>query len=319
MCRKPLPRRPAPFQDELLSSWIARLADATYCSVSELCRYLGLAQERPPETQSDLAGVDIDRFCATLRLPPLQLGSMLLQRRAEFPVECISWSDFQNCPACARNQPGISLRHWRFAWSLQCEVCGSELVPLRGDTEGLAQLPCRLRRRAQEGARCLGVVYRQGNVHSGRRMDLTLQVAGVLMPKFRHGALFSQGCLDRFEILAAIDIGMTRPLLAVALVMRNDRTIERRFRAAFPHKRKLVNRLAGLAGDLPFLGVGSGENHKGRSKTHLTYDSASPQPEYLAAARLAITQLGATADRGELLRHAERILQSVRRRPVDIQ
>ena len=150
-------------------------------------------------------------------------------------------------------------------------------------------------------------------------MDLTLQVAGVIAPELRHGALFSQGRLDRFKALAAIDIGMTRPLLAVALLMKNDPTVERRFRAAFPHERKLVNRLASLAGDLPLLGVGSKENHKGRSKRHPTYISASPQPEYLAAAKLAIIQLGANADRGELLRYAESILQSARQRPVDIQ
>ncbi len=67
-------------------------------------------------------------------------------------------------------------------------------------------------------------------------MDLTLQVAGVIAPELRHGALFSQGRLDRFKALAAIAIGMTRPLLAVALLMKNDPTMERRFRAAFPHR-----------------------------------------------------------------------------------
>jgi len=84
--RKPLPRRPAPYQDELLSSWIARLANANFCSVPELCRYLEIGQDRPPETQSDLAGVRIDSFCATSRLPPLQIGSTLLQRQTDFTV-----------------------------------------------------------------------------------------------------------------------------------------------------------------------------------------------------------------------------------------
>lgn len=319
MTRKPLPRRPAPFQDELLSSWIARLAQANYCSVPELCRYLGLAQERPPETQSDLAGVDIGGFCATIRLPPEELDSMLIQRRADFPIECISWSDFQNCPACARKQPGISLRHWRFAWSMQCEVCGSELSPVRRDPAVHVHLPTRLRSRATGGAKRLMLANRHGDRHAGGRMSLTLQASGVLAPELRHGVLFSQSRLDRFKALAAIDIGMTRPLLAVALLMKNDPNAVRRFRAAFPHKRKLVNRLASLAGDLPLLGVGSQENHKGGSKRCNTYISASPQPKYLEAAKLAIIQLGANADRGELLRYAESILQSARQRPVDIQ
>lgn len=318
MSRKPLPRRPAPFQDELLSSWITRLSDANYCSVAELCRYLGLALEHPPETLSELAGVDIDRFCATLRLPAAELDSMLLQRRAEFPVECVSWSDFQHCPACARKQPGISLRHWRFAWSMHCEVCGSELAPLHGNPEGLAQLPSRLRRRAQEGASRLRIVYRQGNVHSGRRMDLTLQVAGVLAPEIRYGTLFSQNRIDRFKILAAINLGMTRPLLVTALVLKNDPASKTRLRAAFPHKRKLVDRTASLVSDLPILDGGGREIHNDRSKRQPSYITASPRPEFLAAARQAVTKLGVTADRGELLRHAENILQDARRQPVDI-
>ncbi|MCX7561443.1 hypothetical protein OS190_17905 [Sulfitobacter sp. F26204] len=150
-------------------------------------------------------------------------------------------------------------------------------------------------------------------------MDLTLQASGVLAPELRHGALFSQNRIDRFKALATIDIGMTRPLLAIALLMKNDPTLERRFRAAFPHRRKLVDRLASLAGDLRNLRVWSGDNLKGQPKRHPTYISASPQPEYLAAAKLAIIQLGANADRVELLRYAESILQSARQRPVDIQ
>lgn len=319
MTYKPLPRRPAPYQDELLSNWIARLADANFCSAPELCRYLGLDQERPLETQSELAGVDRDRFCAMLRLLPAELDRMLLRRRAEFPVECISWSDFQHCPACTQKVSGISLRHWRYAWSLQCEVCGSELSPVRRDQAAHVHLPTRLRTRAKEGAKWLKLANRHGDRHAGRRMDLTLQASGVLAPELRQGALFSQNRIDRFKALAAIDIGMTQPLLAVALVMKNDPTLERRFRAAFPHRRKLVDGLASLAGDLRILGAWSGDNLEGQPKRQPLCISASPQPEYLAAAKLAIIQLGANADRGELLKYADSILQSVRQRSVDIQ
>jgi len=310
--RKPLPRRPAPYPDELLSSWIARLADANFCSVPEFCRYLGLDQERPPETQSDLAGVDINRFCATLRLPPLQLGSMLLQRWTEFPVECISWSDFQNCPTCARNQPGISLRHWRFAWSMRCEVCGSELSRLHGNPEVLAHLPNRLRRRAQEGAARLRVAYQLGNVHSGRRMDLTLQVAVVIAPELRHGALFSQNRIDRFKALAAINLGMTRPLLAAALTMKSDRVGETKLRIAFPHKRKLVDRLARLAEILPSQRSREGGSPKTQSRTNCAGTAHTPRQEYLQAARRAIDQLGENAERSNLLKCAAKFLESAR-------
>lgn len=51
------------------------------------------------------------------------------------------------------------------------------------------------------------------------------------------------------------------------------------------------------------------------------YKSARPnvaRPEYLAAAKQAISQLGETADRVELLRYAEKILETARQQPVDI-
>ncbi|WP_161489461.1 TniQ family protein [Aquicoccus porphyridii] len=312
MNRKPLPRRPAPFQDELLSSWITRLADANYCSVPELCRYLGLAQERPPETLTDLIGVDTDRFCATLRLPPEELDSMLIQRRAEFPIECISWSNFQHCSVCAHKVPRISLRHWRFAWSMHCEACGSELLPVRSKTAAHVHLPTRLRIRAKEGAKRLMLAYRHGNCHAGRRMDLTLQVAGVLAPEIRHGSLFSQNRIDRFKIVAAIDLGMTRPLLATALVLKNDPASETRLRAAFPHKRKLLDRLARLAESLPQHRSREGASLKNHSWMNCAGTAPTPEPEYLEAARRAIDQLGKNAERSDLLNCAAEFLENAR-------
>ncbi len=310
MIHKPLPRRPAPYQDELLSSWIARLADANYCSLPELCRYLGLGQERPPETQSDLAGVNLDRFCTLLRLPSAELDRMLLRRRAEFPIECISWSDFQHCPACTHKVPGVSLRHWRYAWSLQCEVCGSELSPLGRDPAAHVNLPTRLRTRAKEGAKQLMLANRRGDRHAGRRMDLTLQVAGVLAPEPRHGALFSQNRIDRFKTLAAINLGMTRPLLAAALTMKSDRVGETKLRIAFPHKRKVVDRLARLAESLPSQRSRKGGAPKNQSRKYCAGTAHVPRQEYLQAARRAIDQLGENAERSDLLNCAAKLLES---------
>lgn len=243
---------------------------------------------------------------------------MLIQRRADFPIECITWSDFQNCPACARKQPGISLRHWRFAWSVRCEVCRSELVPLHGNSEGLAQLPSRLRHRAQEGAVRLRTVYRHGNVHASRRMDLTLQVAAVLAPELRLGALFSQNRIDRFKALAAINLGMTRPLLAAALTMKSDRVGETKLRIAFPHKRKLVDRLARLAESLPRQRSREGDGPKNQSRKYCAGTAHVPRQEYLQAARRAIDQLGENAERSDLLNCAAKFLESACQSHVDI-
>ena len=53
----PLPFRPLPVHDELLSSWIRRLARANHCSVEELCGYLGVGEGRVPEYAGDLCAV----------------------------------------------------------------------------------------------------------------------------------------------------------------------------------------------------------------------------------------------------------------------
>ncbi len=243
---------------------------------------------------------------------------MLIQRRADFPIECISWSDFQNCPACALKQPGISLRHWRFAWSLQCEVCGSELSPVGRDPAAHVHLPTRLRTRAKGGAKRLMLANRHGDRHASRRMDLTLQFAAVLAPELRHGALFSQNRIDRFKALAAINLGMTRPLLAAALTMKSDRVGETKLRNAFPHKRKVVDRLARLAESLPSQRSREVGAPKNQSRTNSTGTTLSPRQEYLQAARRAIDQLGENADRSDLLNRAVKFLESASQSHVDI-
>ena len=319
MSIRPLPRRPAPFHDELLSSWIARLARANHCSVSEFCGYLELVGKRAPEVPKELSGADINRLCPITRLARDDVNGMLLKRKAEFPVESVAWSNFQYCPTCVHQTPEVSLRHWRYAWSMVCEICGSELLPMRADRDAGNPIFPRLRTRAIKGARQLKLAYRQGNSHAGRRVDLTRQVTGVLAPELRNGALFSQSRHDRFDILAAINLGMTRPLLALALALGEYPSDETRLRLAFPHKRKLLDRLASLAGDLPSFGTGGGEKRTDRSRRQRTATVITPQPEYLAAARQAIKQLGETADSGDLLRCAEAILKTTRQHPVDVQ
>jgi len=170
--------------------------------------------------------------------------------------------------------------------------------------------PNRLGARAQEGAKRLMLANQHGDRHASRRMDLTLQVAAVLAPELRHGARFSQNRIDRFKALAAINLGMTQPLIATALLEKNDPAFATRLSGAFSHKRKMVDRTGSLASELPILDSGYGEIHKDRSKRQPPNIAGSPPPEYLAARRQAIIRFDVTADRGELLRHAERILQS---------
>lgn len=82
---KPLPRRPPPARDELLSSWIARLARANHCSGEELCGYIGLRQGRVPEYVGELGYVKpvVDPLWPGIRPTVYQIGyvSALLAER----------------------------------------------------------------------------------------------------------------------------------------------------------------------------------------------------------------------------------------------
>lgn len=319
MTIRPLPKRPAPLRDELLSSWIARLAVANYCSVQEFCGYLGLADERLPETRSELQGVNLERFGTITRLSPRAMNSMLIRRCSRFPVECISRSDFQVCSTCTNETPGVSLRHWRYAWSTICNSCGFELLPVSTNQKDTIRFPPRSRTRALLGAARLKQAYQRGHQQSGRRVDLTIQVVQILAPELRHATLFSRDLSQRFAMLEALHLGLFRPMLGVAFAVRNDLTAGTRLHIAFPYKRKLLAQVIRLAGSLPNY---QGQDAEKKSDQSPAYKSASPnvaRPEYLAAAKQAISQLGETADRGELLRCAEMILETTRQQPVDIQ
>ena len=216
----PLPRRPPPLQDELLSSWVTRLAEANYCSVPELLGYLGFSGDKPPETSHDLRGANIDRFGSLAHLPSSDIQCMLLKRRAGFPVECVPCSDFQYCPTCTRKVPGVSLRHWRYAWSMICNSCGTGLLPLGTAPGAEFQVPLRLEVRALKGAAWLEQLYWRRSQHVVRQLDLALQVVRVLAPELRHAGLCSKSRHDRYTMLAAVHLLMTRPLVAVSIAMR---------------------------------------------------------------------------------------------------
>ena len=141
----PLPRCPPPLADELLSSWLKRLARANYCTEDELCRYLGLRSGRAPETLADPAGVDVAGLCSILRLVRDDLVAMLIVEHHNFPIRCVAQEDFQHCPHCITQTPGATLRHWRYAWSVTCENCGSELTPSKTGNGQVKLIPTKLK------------------------------------------------------------------------------------------------------------------------------------------------------------------------------
>ncbi|MBQ0749443.1 MAG: TniQ family protein, partial [Roseovarius sp.] len=160
MTIKPLPRRPPPVRDELLSSWIRRRARANHCSVENLCGYLGLGQGRVPELMNDLGQVNWVRFCSAVQRTRNEIEAMALPDTTPLPVQCVSRDDFQVCESCKDQTPGLILRHWRYGWSLTCGNCDRPLLA-RHPSDGLSD---RLHVRAARGATVLKIAIQANDL-----------------------------------------------------------------------------------------------------------------------------------------------------------
>ena len=235
-----MPRCPPPLADELLSSWLKRLARANYCTEDELCRYLGLRSGRAPETLADLAGVDVAGLCSILRLVRDDLVAMLIVEHHNFPIRCVAQEDFQHCPHCITQTPGATLRHWRYAWSVTCENCGSELTPSKTGNGQVKLIPTKLKVRAARGAEFLKSTFANRSARDARRVNFAVQIAGSLNPNVSTATLTSYCQMQRFNLLAAIGMSASQPVLKAAFVLRNDAPTIENLRRAFPYQRRLL-------------------------------------------------------------------------------
>ncbi|WP_223145489.1 hypothetical protein, partial [Aquicoccus porphyridii] len=109
--------------------------------------------------------------------------------------------------------------------------------------------------------------------------------------------------------LAAVDIGTTRPLLGATIILRGNDRGARELRRAFPQHRRVIEQARGLSQDL-------GQRFPGRRKTEhptrKTHETSPPSASVsaLQAARQAISELGAGANREALLTRADAIWKS---------
>lgn len=299
---KPLPFRPPPARDELLSSWIGRLARANHCSAEELCGYLGLGQGRVPEWASDLRAVNWARLCGAVLRTPHEIFAMTLPDKVHHSVPCVSHHDFQYCSGCVEKTPDLVLRHWRFAWSLTCKTCGRALAA-KHPAEAASD---RLLARGSRGALALESAVAANDLRRLRRIELTLHFVSML--GVGHSAsVISANERERLMALAAVDVGTTRPLLGAAIILRgNDRAV-RELRRVFPRHRLVIERVRRLSQDLDRRLPGWREvEHVPQQETHET-SRPDASESALKAARQAIFELGSDANRQALLMRADAI------------
>lgn len=299
MTRTPLPWVPEPFPDELFPSWLNRVAHANFCTHKELIQYLGL--RRTPEIAEDIESIEIPRMLHCLRISQEHFRGMLLENNTTFTIICVAKEDFQSCLECKRARPDVTLRHWRFAWSIQCKVCGNRLQPSSGATD----VSGKLERRAKSGAKILARAYLGNNKWLARRVQIAVSFANATVLRQRHSSLIGTSQKDRYELLAAIGASKTKPLIKSALVLRDVWRAEQVLREVFPYREKLISRVLTvkriLQQSLPKQFHREFENNPGISPSPAT-KIYSP---YFEAALKAIEELGENASNRQLLKCAD--------------
>ena len=149
MTLRPLPKTVAPVPDELLSGRLIRLATINYCEVDELLAHIGIAVRHPATLDFEVDMATVKRKAIAARLDPETVGSLIFPPMSQAEALLTAQFPFQSCPDCSRRC--LALRHWRRAWAVDCQVCGTRLLSIFAKPEGELASE-KLLRRAGRGA-----------------------------------------------------------------------------------------------------------------------------------------------------------------------
>lgn len=304
MNSKPLPCRPPPIEDELLSSWITRLAHANHCSVEEFCCYLGFEQGRVPETVAELENENLAHLSFLVQLPTSEITAMTLPDGIRFEVQYVSQHDFQKCAVCTSQTPGLILRHWRFVWATACERCGRALVTLCPMEDEI--VPEKLIRRANHGAEILRSAFCDGDLRLRRRLGRAFYMLRS-RDLAQSTSLTSGDKGIRFAMLAAIGTRVSHTLLTATPGARSNAALARHLSRVFPQHREVIARMAALSEVSDENSTVCANNGAPPQYRAATTSVEKVSEKALAAARQAIAELGSAADRHKLLVRAEAI------------
>ena len=142
-------------------------------------------------------------------------------------------------------------------------------------------------------------------------MDLTLHLMSVL--RIGHqGSLISGKERERSAALAAVGVGMTRPLLGAAIILRGNDQAARELRRVFSQHRRVIERIRGLSQDLDRRLPKLPEAAHPTGQETLESSRSNTSESALQAARQAISELGPDANRQALLTRAEAIWKNSR-------
>jgi len=286
--------------DELLSSWVGRLASVNYCDVRELLQHVGLSNVSNSALDQDLPSVWVEALAVAGRVQTKMIREMALQISDKHASSFIAAQPFQDCPGCreAAGNKGFELRHWRFAWSLDCKKCGNRLMPLYLGRAAKEPVTEQMIQKAGQGAKVLAGAVQTKNTKDLRRVQSALQFStAYLCIHSPAPVLFSGNYYDRLFCLAAISEVQNYPLAKAAWLIANSsfttqNRIDRAFGSHHLLRLKLI-RLSEKAERFVFTKAQGAERLIGLSTNQIS----RPKTRYERASCQAIAELGLGAGR----------------------
>ncbi len=217
MTLRPLPKIVAPVADELLSGWLARLANFNHCDLVDLLAHVGIDGRYVDVLDFGLEESAAVRIADVARTDFERVQSLTISAVTPLEAELTAQFPFQKCPVCSVH--GVALKHWRRVWNFDCLMCGSQLIPNMTRPD-MVKPSTKILGRARIGARLLEGAVKNNNVRQFHRAMRGVAFA-VAVTRFRGSSIAAlQGFNPEVRItcLAAICAVQKKPLLKAARI-----------------------------------------------------------------------------------------------------
>ena len=218
MTPRPLPKIVVPFADELLSGWLARLANFNYCDLVDLLAHVVVDGRYVDVLDFGIEDSAALRIAAVARTDFELVHSLTISAATPLEAALTAQFPFQTCPVCSLH--GLALKHWRRAWVFDCLMCGAQLIPTISMPD-MVKPSTKILRRARIGARLLEGAIKE---NSTRKIHRAMRGVAfyVAVTRFRGSPLAAVQDFNpeiRIACLVAICAVQKKPLLKAARIM----------------------------------------------------------------------------------------------------
>ncbi len=207
-----------PVEGELLSGWLARLANFNHCDLVDLLAHVGIDGRYVDVLDFGIEASAALRIAVVARTDVELVHSLTISAATPLEAALTAQFPFQTCPDCSLH--GLALKHWRRAWVFDCLMCGSQLIPTMPRPE-MVKPSTKILRRARIGAQLLEGAMKDNNARKIHRAIRGVAFA-VAVERFRRSPLAAVQDFNpeiRIACLVAICAVQKKPLLKAARIM----------------------------------------------------------------------------------------------------